>query len=320
MVYLIMIKLIKKHFRHKFLTKSSKAILSIGNAMGLGSEKTARYWTSHNVTSHYRFQNASESLEYFNWRNDQYFNYINLMPVCGQDDKHVLDYGCGPGHDLVGFGVFSKTARLTGIDLSESSLAEARDRLDIHNIDAELILLDSSAVKLPLADNSFDYIHSSGVLHHVPDPVKILLEFSRILKPGGVIRVMVYNYDSLWLHLYVAYHLNILKNKFTDESILDQFRRSTDGKDCPISNCYRSVEWIGICEQAGFSAEFIGAAVSMHEMNLLPSRYAAIQDRRLRTESRKFLMNLHFDEKGYPLYEGHYAGVDGCFLLTKLGD
>ncbi len=295
-------------------------MLSITNTIGLGSRTTAMYWTAHNVTSHHRFQNASESLEYFNWRNDQYFNYINLMPVCGQDDKYVLDYGCGPGHDLVGFGVFSKARRLVGIDLSQSSLAEARDRLDIHGIDAELICLDSSAAKLPLADSSFDYIHSSGVLHHVPDPVKILLELSRILKPGGAMRVMVYNYDSLWLHLYVAYHQNILKNLFTKESILDQFRRSTDGVDCPISNCYRPDEWIDICEQAGFSAVFIGAAVSMHEMNLLPSRYAAIQDRRLRAESRKFLMDLSFDENGYPIYNGNYAGVDGCFLLTKNND
>ena len=135
------------------------------------------------------------------------------MPVCGQDDKCVLDYGCGPGHDLVGFGAFSKTRRLVGIDLSQSSLAEARDRLEIHNINAELFWLDSNVTKLPFADNSFDYIHTSGVLHHVPDPIKILLEFSRILKPGGMIRVMVYNYDSLWLHLYVAYHQNILKKR-----------------------------------------------------------------------------------------------------------
>ena len=58
----------------------------------------------------------------------------------------------------------------------------------------------------------------------------------------------------------------------------------------------------------------------MHEMNLLSSCYAAIQDRGLRMESGKFLTNLHFDEKGYPMYNCHYAGIDGCFLLTKVSD
>lgn len=300
-----------------YLLKLGARVVGAGHPKELGDQETAQYWTDHNVTSHYKFSDSSQSLEYFNWRNDQYFNYLNLMPVSGQDGKSVLDYGCGPGHDLVGFGTFSKTKRLIGIDLSESSLAEAETRLALHKIGVELIRLDSGASRLPFEDNSLDYIHSSGVLHHTPDPLSILLEFSRILKPGGAARVMVYNYDSLWLHLYVAYQRAVLNNMFSGESIHDQFKRSTDGDDCPISNCYKPAEWISLCMQAGFRVEFLGAAVSMHEMSLLPLRYTAVQDRRLRAESRKFLLDLHFDEMGYPLWNGQYAGVDGCFLLTK---
>ena len=111
------------------------------NNDGLGSEETAEYWTQHNVTTHYMFSDAKESLDYFDWRNDQYYDYISLMPVIGCDGKTVLDFGCGPGHDLVGFGVYSKPAKLVGVDLSESSLQEARYRLNLHGIEADLIQL-----------------------------------------------------------------------------------------------------------------------------------------------------------------------------------
>jgi len=85
------------------------------------------YWTAHNVTGHLRFRSAQQSLEYFHWRNSQYPGYIDLMPVAGFDGQHVLDFGCGPGHDLVGFGSYSKPARLVGADVSSTSLSESRD-------------------------------------------------------------------------------------------------------------------------------------------------------------------------------------------------
>ena len=61
------------------------------------NEDNEAYWTRHNVTLHAAFPTVEASLEYFDWRNDQYPGYIDLMPVQGQDGKVVLDYGCGPG-------------------------------------------------------------------------------------------------------------------------------------------------------------------------------------------------------------------------------
>ena len=58
------------------------------------------YWTHHNVTLHKRFRTAEESLEYFAWRNAQYIDYIDLLPVAGHDGQVIVDYGCGPGNDL----------------------------------------------------------------------------------------------------------------------------------------------------------------------------------------------------------------------------
>jgi ubiquinone/menaquinone biosynthesis C-methylase UbiE len=277
--------------------------------------QVANYWTRYNVTLHQHFKSEEESLAYLHWRNDQYFGYIELMPVDGQDGRVVLDFGCGPGHDLVGFSTASKPARLIAVDVSPSSLAEARARLALHQAACEFIQLDPGAVALPLASGTVDYVHSSGVLQAVADPLGWLCEFRRVLCPDGRARVMVYNHDSVWMHLFVAYMKRLVENRYLDLTLEQAFARTTDGEDCPIAAVYRPAEFIALAAKAGFDAQFTGAAVSMHEAKILPYRFDAIQDRRTPEVSRRFLLELGIDNWGFPRYRGYGAGVDGCFLL-----
>ena len=284
----------------------------------LADNETQSYWSAHNVTLHHAFDSADGSLDYFHWRNDQYFNYIELMPVSGRNGEAVLDYGCGPGHDLVGFGVYSRPKRLIGMDISPTSLGEAQARLGLHGIQAELLRLEPTTNRLQLDCESIDYVHSSGVLHHTPDPVAILREFHRILVPGGRARIMVYNRESLWLHLYVAYQKQVLEGAYAGLSLLDAFSKTTDGEDCPISRAYAPTEFVGLCRQAGFIADYLGAAISMHEAGLFQRlRYDAVQSRALPSESRRFLLELKLGSHGFPMYRETYAGVDACYRLTK---
>ncbi len=67
---------------------------------------------------------------------------------------------------------------------------------------SELSLGDAEA--FPFEDNSFDIIYSWGVLHHTPDTRRAIEEVYRVLRPGGIARIMVYNRYSvvgyvLWL-------------------------------------------------------------------------------------------------------------------------
>lgn len=275
----------------------------------------ARYWTDHNVTLHREFASSQESLDYFHWRNAQYFGYIDLMPVSGQDGKAVLDYGCGPGNDLVGFGVYSKPSRLIGADVSPTSIAEAEHRVAVHGIQAELLRIDETTGAIPLPDDSIDHIHCSGVLHHVPDPEQTLRECRRVLKARGGMRVMIYNYPSLWLHLYVAYVKQIAEQAYAHLDARGAFALTTDGPECPIARVYKPAEFIALAESCGFECAFLGAAISMWEMTMFPRRFEAIMNPALGSEHRDFLMSLALDQRGYPMYEGHYVGVDGCYTL-----
>lgn len=276
---------------------------------------SVQYWTQHNVTEHRRFATAQASIEYFNWRNSQYPGYIGLLPVSRADGKTVLDFGCGPGNDLVGFSVFSKPARLIGVDVSSSSLAEAKARLAVHGATAtELVLLSDS--RLPFADQSIDLIHSSGVLHHLPDIDQALHEFRRVLKKDGYCQIMVYNANSIWLHLYAGY---IYKKMFPWRAGIakkDVFKVTTDGEECPIVNCYTPEEFIAIGARNGFKVEFIGAAISLNELMWLNRRLEALKDEKLDPDSREFLLNLTFDDRQFPRFQGQVAGIDACFRFS----
>jgi ubiquinone/menaquinone biosynthesis C-methylase UbiE len=278
----------------------------------------ADYWTRHNVTLHHKFATPDESAAYLEWRNDQYFDYIKYMPLDRVSGMRVLDFGCGPGHDLVGFGIHSKPARLVGTDLSSSSLAEAQSRLDLHGIKAELIRLDPAATRLPLEDSSFDFMHSSGVIHHVEDTVATLQELRRVMAPGARGQIMVYNRNSIWFHLYVSYQIRLVEGRYADIAIEDAFARSTDGEDCPISRVFAPDDFTAIVEKAGLRCRFIGAGISAYEAMLFHElRFKANMDRRLPKESRRFLHDLTLDSRGLPMYGSHLAGVDACYEIEK---
>lgn len=269
------------------------------------------------MVSKRNLKTAQESLDHFYWRNSQYPGYIELMPVSGQDDQNVLDYGCGPGHDLVGFGVSSIPKKLYGLDVSKTALDASRKRLDLHGIEAELIHVEESTNEIPIPTSSIDYIHSSGVLHHCKNLDAILKEFHRILKPDGKISVMVYNYNSIWLHLYVAYVLQIEKKKLTGYSILEAFRRSTDGEECPISNCYTKEQFIDIMKEYSFKGNLTGCYISSYELSFVERSSTAQSHADLDCEHVEFLKALTYNDKGLPLYDGNIAGIGGCYNFTK---
>jgi len=277
---------------------------------------SVEYWTRHNVTEHRKFASAAESKNFFDWRNAQYPGYIDLVPVNKADGKVVLDYGCGPGNDLVGFSIHSKPKRLIGVDVSTSSLAEAKARLALHNANVELVHLTDPLAPLPVADQSVDIVHCSGVLMVLPDIDRTLRDFRRILRPDGYSQVMVYNYNSIWMHLYCAY---IYKKMFSWRAGLSKqeiFKVTTDGEECPIVDCYTQEQFAAIAARNGFRCEFLGAAISLNELMWLSRRHEALKDEMLDPESREFLLALTFDERGFPLHRNAVAGIDACFRLT----
>ena len=102
----------------------------------------------------------------------------------------VLDIGCGPGwlwqqaHESV-----PAKLELTLADLSPGMVEEAvaSARLTSRYARVEGAVADAAA--LPFPDGSFDAVVACHMIYHVPDALRALLEFRRVLKPGGIVAV-----------------------------------------------------------------------------------------------------------------------------------
>ena len=289
------------------------------------------YWNKHTVAAP-TFENADHSIKYLNWRSLEYPSFHDLMELYNADeDWTVVDYGCGPGNDLVGYSHFSKAKKIIGVDISEKALNLAKKRLLLHDIDVDdpgarvrLIQVSDAAsaqgavLKGEIEDESVDHIYCQGVLHHTTDPGLILKEFSRILKKGRKACIMVYNRNSIFYHLYVGYIKRVGEQiSGTAEEV---FQRSTDGIDCPISRTTIPEEHIPACEAAGFLTEYRGGYLSALEVDLASKYFAAAKsDYRCAQEHRDFLEEVEIDY-GLPYYRGKLAGIGGVYLLTKTGE
>jgi SAM-dependent methyltransferase len=113
-------------------------------------------------------------------------------------ERDLLEIGVGLGTDHVRFA--RAGAKLTGVDLTERGIELVQRRLELEELDSNLITAD--AERLPFPDQSFDVVYSWGVLHHTPNTPRAVAEAIRVLRPGGVIRVMLYA-----RHSWVSYGL-----------------------------------------------------------------------------------------------------------------
>jgi ubiquinone/menaquinone biosynthesis C-methylase UbiE len=241
------------------------------------------------------------------------------MPVAGFDGLDLLDYGCGPGHDIVGFATYSQPRSLRGLDVSEKALEIARKRIELHGFDrrTQVGRIEGSGIALP--DSSVDYIHSSGVLHHVPNLANVLDEFARVLREEGRVRLMVYNRESLWWHLYVPYVMQIRRRIIARSVPLpDAFRMSTDGFDCPISEAYTLESFAKVASASGFITELVGSSISLTELSMW-KKYSrvAVRDKRLGQEHRSFLQEVSTDSSGNLSRLGAVPGINLVLELSR---
>lgn len=281
------------------------------------------FWTEYTVNSA-PFVTARQSARYLEWRFGEYPLFRELSGLYGSHDGNtVLDYGCGPGNDLVGFAIHTNAQRIIGVDVSSTALSLARKRLALHGEGddrMDLIKISDDDPRLPLGDASVDFVSSQGVIHHASHPEAVLCELFRVLKPGGTSSVMVYNRESIFFHLHVAWKRQVVEGAWSNMTAEEAFQRETDRHDCPISRPYERHSFVDLCERAGFEAAFLGGYLSQTELELVASSLEEAKgDERLGAEHRAFLSELEFDEGGLPLHRGWYAGFGGVYRLRKEG-
>lgn len=116
--------------------------------------------------------------------------------------RRVLEIGVGLGADHERFA--RAGAVLYGIDLTHAAVEHTHRRLTERGLFSGLRVADAES--LPYADGHFDLVYSWGVIHHSPDTQKAVDEIRRVLRQGGVARVMIYHrYSMVGLMLALRY-------------------------------------------------------------------------------------------------------------------
>jgi ubiquinone/menaquinone biosynthesis C-methylase UbiE len=148
------------------------------------------------------------------------FNQVALMPQMSLVRRFIarratritargeaIDLGCGPGYLVVEMARRAPELHVTGVDLSDEMLAEAEDYARRHDMGQAVSFKRGDVQQIPFADGSVDLVVSTLSLHHWNDPVAVLDEVARVLRPGGSFLVFDLRRDlsaPVWLLLWVV--------------------------------------------------------------------------------------------------------------------
>lgn len=103
----------------------------------------------------------------------------------GITSGHALEVGPGPGY--LGLEWLKKTegTRLTALDISPDMLAICRRNARDYGLSDRATYVESKGQSMPFEDNYFDAVFTNGSLHEWENPVAVMNEIARVLKPGG---------------------------------------------------------------------------------------------------------------------------------------
>lgn len=105
----------------------------------------------------------------------------------------VLIAGCGTGYEPIDLARMDKSLHITAIDLSVSSLAYAQRMAQYLNVTSQIEFRQGNILAIQKLDKQFDVVNSTGVLHHMENPIAGWQELCEVTKSGGVMRISLYS-------------------------------------------------------------------------------------------------------------------------------
>lgn len=243
----------------------------------------SNYWEKEVCGTRFVDSIKDESKHYYEIRESRYKvePYIKEFAFGKENEKlkgkKILEIGVGAGTDFIGF--LQRGAICYGIDATDAAISETKKNIKyaLSENKYNLAFLETiNAENLPFKDNYFDIIYSHGVLHHAKNTMKCLSEAQRVLKKGGVLKLMVYSsFSATGFMLWCLYGLSRFNFFISQEDLIFKYLES------PGTKCYSKKELIKIIE--GFSFKIIKI-----------KKYAGCGDLMLIRASKKYKHNPIF--------------------------
>ncbi len=165
-------------------------------------------------------------------------------------DIEILVAGCGTGQEPCLYASVLPDARITAIDLSRSSIAYGMRMAEELGYLNRITFLHGDLMKVSELNKKFDYVVSSGVLHHLKEPEKGLSAILATLKEGGKMSLSLYSKHARDIILNPASDYIKEKNYSSSLDDIRQFRQ--DIFKCspgdPKTFCSRAGDFFNLSE------------------------------------------------------------------------
>jgi ubiquinone/menaquinone biosynthesis C-methylase UbiE len=125
--------------------------------------------------------------EHNNWEDYE----LLFRKIKNPSEKIGLDFGCGPGRNLVKYA--RRFKQLDGVDISPINILKAKQYTSKNNVKCDLYVNNGIDLSI-IESNKYDFVMSAIVLQHIcvyDIRYFILKDIYRILKPGGIITIQM---------------------------------------------------------------------------------------------------------------------------------
>lgn len=155
----------------------------------------------------------------------------------------ILVAGCGTYQGAC-YAYSNRDCAVTAIDISNTSIQHTRDLKERHQL-KNLDLIEMSLHDVGKLNRKFDLIVSTGVLHHLPDPVAGGVALADALKSDGVMSLMLYG-STLRAGIYMlqeAFRAIGLEQTQNDVDLIKEMRESLPPNHAVQKFFVSSMDW-----------------------------------------------------------------------------
>ena len=162
-----------------------------------------KYWDNRPCNIRHS-QKEIGTLEYFEEVEKKKFfvepHIVEFSNFPAWNNKSVLEIGSGIGTMAINFA--KSGANYTGVELSEESLKLTKKRFEVYGQEGTFYQGNAEELTNFVPVKKYDLIYSFGVIHHSPNPRKIIQEMRPYMHEQSVLKLMIYAKDS-WKNIMI---------------------------------------------------------------------------------------------------------------------